>query len=75
LHFCRTEKILEFATKRNSISSIAFIVFCAAAQRNIWNLPTTETQLECILFSRVAKDLEFANQGDSNSLRFVLPRS
>jgi hypothetical protein len=39
----------------------------------LWNLPTKETRIDCILFCR--KILEFANGGNSNSMYFVLPRS
>jgi hypothetical protein len=39
----------------------------------IW--PTNATQIDCILFCRAAKTLQFANKSNSNWLYFGLPRS
>jgi hypothetical protein len=47
-------------------------VFCSAAQRKFWNLPTNTTQTDCILFCRVAKNLGITNRNNANESNCIL---
>jgi hypothetical protein len=63
--FCSAaqRKIFELRTKALNFVQLRCEIF--------WNLPTKATQIDCIRFSRAAKDFGLR----SKALRFVLPRS